>query len=80
MKEPVGPGAPFDPVRVQDVDGRRSWKASQGQMVKGVGCQAKDLAANALKLESLRAPQGNRSVQGNITGWEECWGGGGGGD
>lgn len=51
MKEPLGPGAPFDPVRVQDVDGRRSWKASQGQMVKGVGCQAKDLAANVLKLE-----------------------------
>ena len=62
MKEPLGPGAPFDPVRVQDVDGRRSWKASQGQMVKGVGCQAKDLAANVLKLESLRPPQGNRSV------------------
>ena len=80
MKEPMGLGAPCDPVRLQDVDGRRRGKASQGQMMKGVGCQAKGLAANALKLESLRAPQGNRSVQGNITGWEDCRGGGGGGD
>lgn len=68
MKEPMGPGDPCDPVRVQDADGRRSWKASQGQMVKGVGCQAKDLAANALKLESRGLHRGTGLCRGTSLG------------
>lgn len=68
MKEPMGPGDPCDLCQVQDGVGGGAGKASQGQMVKGVGCQAKDLAANALKLESRGLHRGTGLCRGTSLG------------